>query len=224
MAVLQLDRILLERTATKIIKALQSLPTRLQDTYQKTIARIQSQAEPDNTLGMIVLQWISHSKRPLKIDELRHALAVEWDDDEDLPQDFDDGNLLDPESIVDVCAGLVVIEPQSKVIRLVHFTTEEFFRSSPGGVLFPDADAQISRTCLAYLSFDTLRDERCASGKAMDDRMQQFQFLDYAVSYWSEHLRGEPERIHEQLALHFLNSQGNVGTFVQAAYPVIYSH
>jgi hypothetical protein len=80
MAVLQLDRILVERTTTKIRKALQLLPSRLEETYKETLLRIQSQGEPDNSLGMRVLMWISRSKRPLHVEELRHALAVEWVD------------------------------------------------------------------------------------------------------------------------------------------------
>src|SRR6266487_2014580 len=117
MAVLQLDRILVERTPTRISKALQSLPSKLEDTYKETLARIENQREPDNTLGMRVLQWISRSKRPLTVNELRHALAVEWAAGEDQPHDLDEGNLLESDSLADVCAGLVIIENESQIVR-----------------------------------------------------------------------------------------------------------
>jgi hypothetical protein len=77
MAVLQLDRIWVERTPTMILMELQSLPSKLEDTYKETLLRIQNQAESDSTLGMSAFQWISLSKRPLLVNELQHALAVE---------------------------------------------------------------------------------------------------------------------------------------------------
>ena len=118
MAALQHDRILVERTATKITKALQLLTSRLEDTYKDTLRRMQNQGEPDNSLGMRVLMWISQSKRLLHVNELRHALAVELEDGEDPPRSLDYGNLLPPESLVEVCAGLVIIETESKIIPL----------------------------------------------------------------------------------------------------------
>jgi hypothetical protein len=169
MAVLQLDRILVERTATKITKALQLLPSKLEDTYKETLLRIQSQAEPDNSLGMRVLMWISKSKRPLHAYELQHALVVEWCDHENPPRNLDHGHLLGPEDLIGVCTGLVMIKTESKVIRLVHFTIEEVFCSSPE-LLFPDAGIQISKTCLAYLSFGTFRED-CYSAEEMRARV-----------------------------------------------------
>jgi hypothetical protein len=213
MAVLQLDRVLAERTATKILKALQSLPSKLEETYKETLVRIQNQPKPDNTLGMRVLQWISQSKRPLLVDELRHALAVEWEADEDPPRSLDVDNLLEPESLVDVCAGLVVIDNESEVIRLVHLTTQEFFLGSLEP-LFPDADTQISKTCLAYLSFDIFRKGFCASDGELDTRLQLYPFLNYAAHYWGDHLRGRPERGLESMALYLLNSYMNLTALI----------
>jgi hypothetical protein len=96
---------------------------------------------------------------------------------------------LNPEDILDVCAGLVVIENESQVIRIVHFTAQEFFRRSPGS-LFPDADTQISKTCLAYLSFDVFRESLCISPEEIEARPQLFPFLNYAAHHWG----GSPAR------------------------------
>jgi ankyrin repeat protein len=214
MAVLQLDRILVERTATKIRKALQLLPSKLEDTYKETILRIKNQAEPDNSLGMRILMWISKSKRPFYVEELQHALAVEWSDHEDPPRSLDHGNVLDPEDLVSVCAGLAIIETESKIIRLVHFTTEEFFRSSPE-TLFPHADVQISKVCLAYLLFDEFCDGRSHSADELDNRVEECPFLLYAAVYWHEHYRGEHDLAIENMALAFLNSLGSIAASCQ---------
>ncbi|KAI9878652.1 MAG: hypothetical protein M1830_000323 [Pleopsidium flavum] len=214
MAVLQLERIWRERTATKIMKALLSLPPDLTQIYQETLTRIKNQAEPDNLLGMRILQWISHAKRPLLVDELRHALAVEWDDDEGPPQSLDLDNILDPESLVDVCAGLVIVEEESQVIRLVHFTTEEFFRASRAS-LFPNADTQISKTCLTYLCFEIFRKKSYTSDEERDTRLRDFPFLGYAGFQWAFHLPPNPEEDLRDMMLKMLDDHLSWPTLVQ---------
>jgi len=45
--------------------------------YGATLGRIKRQGEEKARLGMTALMWISHAERPLKVDELCHALGVE---------------------------------------------------------------------------------------------------------------------------------------------------
>jgi len=49
----------------------------LEDVYGATLGRIQAQGGERSRLGMAALMWICYSERPLKVDELCHALAVE---------------------------------------------------------------------------------------------------------------------------------------------------
>ncbi|KAF8858973.1 hypothetical protein BDZ45DRAFT_621579, partial [Acephala macrosclerotiorum] len=157
MAVLQLDRIWTERTSTKIQMALKTLPSKLEATYQDTLERIRRQAEPDNFLGIKILQWVAMTKRHLHFVELCQALAIEWDENEEPPQLLDKENILDADSILDVCGGLVVIEPASQLVRLVHLTVEEFFRRNPS--VLAGAHDTIFKTSLIYLCFNDVREE-----------------------------------------------------------------
>ena len=65
-------------TKSKRWKALEALPTNLYGTFRGIITRIW---ERPNTcqaeLGMQVLMWLHFAYRPLKLEELHHALAVE---------------------------------------------------------------------------------------------------------------------------------------------------
>ena len=45
--------------------------------YAATLSRVQAQPASRSKLGMQVLMWVSHSERPLHVDELCHALGVE---------------------------------------------------------------------------------------------------------------------------------------------------
>jgi len=49
----------------------------LGDAYGATLDRIRGQGGEKARLGMAALMWISHAERPLKPDELLHALAIE---------------------------------------------------------------------------------------------------------------------------------------------------
>ena len=49
----------------------------LEDTYDTTIGRVKAQGGGRARLGVDALMWISHSRRPLNVNEICHALAVE---------------------------------------------------------------------------------------------------------------------------------------------------
>ena len=44
--------------------------------YETMLERITRQGGKKAGLGMAVLMWISHSRRPLQVDELCHAVAI----------------------------------------------------------------------------------------------------------------------------------------------------
>ena len=49
----------------------------LGDAYGATLERIKAQGGEKTKLAMATLMWVCHAERPLQVDELRHALAVE---------------------------------------------------------------------------------------------------------------------------------------------------
>ena len=157
----------------------------LDDLYRETLERIRKQPGEDGTLGMRVLSWITHTRRPLSVEELRHGLAVEYDDDEELDGEFDSENLLAPRSLVDVCAGLVVIDPRSQTIRLVHYTTQEFFNKERLR-LFEDAENDVSMACLTYLSYNVFT--AFSSERLISETLRLYPFLAYAALNWVFHI------------------------------------
>ena len=173
------------RTIKKIKVALESMPNELDELYRQTVERIRRQPGDDGELGMKVLSWVIHAKRPLRVKEIQHALAVEVDEDEDSSYQMDSDNILSPQSLTDLCAGLVVIDSCSQIIRLVHYTTQEFFDRERQD-LFADTEHEILRVCLTYLSYDV------ASGLPTDDYLSEtldaYPFFGYATLYWSSHL------------------------------------
>jgi hypothetical protein len=84
--------------------------------------------------------------------------------------------------MVSVSAGLVAIDEESNVARLVHYTAQEYFNRTRTE-WFPNAQTDITKTCVTYLSFDAFKTG--PSQKAM----QPNGLYRYAAENWGHHAR-----------------------------------
>ncbi|KAH8691069.1 hypothetical protein GQ44DRAFT_780332 [Phaeosphaeriaceae sp. PMI808] len=156
LALLHLDSLLAKTTAKAVKIAPEKLPTEADAydyAYKDAMERIEGQLANHTGLAKRVLLWITYAERPLITSELHHALAVEVGKPE-----LDRDNFTDVEDMVSVCAGLVTID-EDHTIRLVHYTAQEYFGRIQR-VWFPNAEAEIARTCISYLSF-SIFETRC---------------------------------------------------------------
>ena len=145
--------------------------------------RINGQTADQKELAKQVLSWITCAKRPLTTSELRYALAVEIGKPE-----LDEDNLPDIEDIVSVCAGLVTVDEVSNIIRLVHHTTQEYFVRTQNH-WFPDAETDITATCVTYLSFHVFNSGICRTEAEFKERLRLNQLYDYVAHNWGNHAR-----------------------------------
>ena len=150
LAALQIDRIYADRTIKQIKKSLQNVARGIDGLYEVSVERNQNQPDDDSKLGLSILSWVTHARQPLSIQGLRVGLAVEHQTNADL-MTLDLDNVLPSSSLVDVCAGLVVIDPESQVVRLIHYTAQEFFNKERSR-LFVGAGEDIGQVCLTSLS------------------------------------------------------------------------
>ncbi|OCK74175.1 ankyrin, partial [Lepidopterella palustris CBS 459.81] len=171
-------------TAKKVKTTLANLTkgtAALDNAYKDALQRIKSQLDGHYELAKKVLSWITYARRPLTTAELCCALAVEPDEAE-----LDPDNVPDVEDLLSVCAGLVVIDRESAIIRLVHYTMQEYFERIRG-TWDPGAQLHIASTCLTYLSFNIFKTGSCSSDEKFGQRLQQSKFLEYAAKHWGEH-------------------------------------
>src|ERR1700735_5543159 len=115
LARLHMDSLLQKFTARQVREALKEFPQGMNATYDEAMARIEQQTAERSQLAKRVLSWITYAFKPLSVEEIQHALAVEL---ETTCLDFD--NIIDEETLTAVCAGLVVIDKQRPIIRLVR--------------------------------------------------------------------------------------------------------
>jgi len=117
----------------------------LEGAYSETLSRIKGQGEEEARLGIATLMWISHSERPLKVDELCHALGVEIGS-----PDLDGDDVPSIRTLLSCCQGLIAVDKEASTVRLIHFTLQEYLRAQPE--LFGRAHSIMAETCLSYLN------------------------------------------------------------------------
>ena len=115
MAKLHMDSLASKSSLRDVRNALKTLPTQVNATYDEVMVRIRAQNADDRGLAEKVLSWIVYARRPLSLLELQHAIAITPD-----MLDMDPEALVDELILIDVCAGLVIIDEKSSIIRLVR--------------------------------------------------------------------------------------------------------
>ncbi|KAJ7453133.1 ankyrin repeat-containing domain protein [Mycena latifolia] len=194
LAKFHIDSLTMKHTIKAVLDTLVNMPNDLNRSYDDIMQRINRQSEDDRILARRTLSWISNVKRPLRPSELREALAVESE-----ATKLDPYNLLDIDTILAVCAGLVIVDEADDLVRLIHYTTQDYLDRIQADT-FPEAQTEIASVCITYLTFEVF------SRKTHDynNHLVPHSLLDYAVDYGLIHARGKPESGIRHLILSFL--------------------
>ena len=170
----------------------------LEGTYGETLSRMKGQSEEESRLGMAALMWISHAERPLKVDELCHALGVEIGS-----PDLDGHNVPSIETLLACCQGLVAVDKEASTVRLIHFTLQEYLRGHPE--LFGTAHSTIAETCLSYLNSRQVM----ALSTQPSPNLRGIPFIEYSSLYWGMHAKRDLSGYAKQLALKLFEDYDN---------------
>ncbi|KAI0444158.1 hypothetical protein F4803DRAFT_561045 [Xylaria telfairii] len=192
-------------------KALENLVTgsdAYEHAYNGAMERINEQPQEEANLAKRVLSWITFAKRPLATKELQHALSVKVG-----TSGIHEDDLLRV-NMASMCAGLVTIDKETSIIRLVHYTTQHYFEKSFGR-WFPNPHLDITKTCIAYLSFQVF-ESGVVSYFERALRLVANPFYEYACVYWGYHARLNPTTCEDILP--FLQRQSCVEAAAQILY------
>ena len=109
---------------------------------------------------------------------------------------FDEEAIYPEDVLVSVCAGLVTVDRKSHVIRLVHYTTQDYF-DHVRSEMFPIVQAEITEACLSYLLLDDFDSDEFTRGEGhievSNELHSRYPFLEYAGRHWGHHARGYTE-------------------------------
>ncbi|KAM3517219.1 hypothetical protein NHJ13051_009173 [Beauveria bassiana] len=166
---------------------LKNLPETLDATYAQMMGRINPAYKHH---AIRILQFLTYSERPLRIDEAVDAVTVRLTD---TPRFEPRYRLEDPKMIVCYCPGFAVLveayDQRKKKhvieVQLAHLSVEEYFKSDKletdlAGYFEEVAAAKtLTEICVSYLM--TLR------GPTLRRQLlKQYPFAQYAAKYWSK--------------------------------------
>lgn len=154
----------------------------VKDTYDQAMARIRDQGVNIEEFALRVIRWVCFARRPLKLAELLCALAVSPDDDE-----LDEDAVGDESDIANYCAGLVVVEGESKTVRFVHYTTQEYFNSLRDTQEFVHSHGELALTCISFLGLNDLTLSKGGYVAEMWTSHEETPFFAYAALNFGYH-------------------------------------
>ncbi|KAM0230515.1 hypothetical protein ACHAPO_009280 [Fusarium lateritium] len=114
--------------------------------YQDAMTRIAGLGPESEALAKQALLILIFAREPLRTEDLVYALSIEPDS-----ETIDDTNVPDIEDVAGVCAGLIIVDKESNIVRLVHKSAQEYFERHQAQ-LFPQAGEIMARLCMKYLS------------------------------------------------------------------------
>lgn len=146
------------------------------------------------------------------MSEIQHALAVETGD-----LTLDEDNIPEEGLLLSVCNGLVTYEKEGGFLALVHYTLQQYLEQKAES-LFPEAQVEIVRTCLTYLSFDEFEQGPCHGDQYFMARLKRWPLLSYAVPEWGQHARKGAEEACIDSIISFLSQSAKMSASVQVLW------
>ncbi|EAU90027.2 ankyrin repeat domain-containing protein 28 [Coprinopsis cinerea okayama7 len=180
-AALQIEMVQHCLSILELQQALDSLPADLHDIYSQALKRINEQPKLHADLAKHVLLWLVFAREAFTFPDLQYALSLT------LP---DRPGGVDKEALVSICCGLVTVEAETDLVRLVHFTAQDAlapilkeYIPDPQGVLFAVAAQRLIDCGIV---------DNSASMKYNDDldsALKGHPLLKYCYDHWAYHAR-----------------------------------
>ncbi|KAL9629418.1 MAG: hypothetical protein Q9204_005283, partial [Flavoplaca sp. TL-2023a] len=231
------------KTNIKMLKrALENLSSNLNDLYDNALERIESQNQDHQELAEKALRWVAYTHRPLEVRALQEALAIDPDE-----TDFNEEAITSIGLILDVCAGLLILDKENGIVRLVHYTAQDYFDKAQS-TRFNNVHATIACDCITYLSYDCFQhpkdpsdhgtegsDKESSESEESSDSEEsgdseesrgdtltsstKFSFLWYASNFWAQHAKMANRDAHLSTKIHqFL--AGNPRVIIQEPWGI----
>ncbi|KAN0141715.1 hypothetical protein V8E53_000177 [Lactarius tabidus] len=169
-------------------RVLEELPKSLDETYKRILKEINNSNQKQ---AHHLLQCLSVSSRPLRVEELAEVLALDVTAG-GIPKLNAKWRWADHEAaVLSACSSLVsiIIDDGSRVVQFSHFSVKEFLTSdrlascmegvSKFHISFEPSHAILAQACLAVLL--------CLEDRTDEDSVKNIPLHRYASDYWAEH-------------------------------------
>ena len=186
---LYLDALKTKSNKWMLKKALEKFPKNIDDIYMEAMHRIEHQERENRARGFRIIGILIYARRPLGLQELKHALAVltrgSPDEEGYSENDLDDDTMDETKTILESTSSLVVVEANRA--SLVHSSLEDYLRrGSNTSKWLPNAEFDLARACMHYLHL--VLPSKYRQDDYYASKNVSFPFLQYASQYWGDHI------------------------------------
>jgi ankyrin repeat protein len=235
-AKLQLDSICKQTRDCDIRDELNHLPRTLYETYDRILERI-TKEQPDNLqeLARRILMWILYAERPLHIDELIEAVAI------DTGVSTHDGlkeRVYNEDTIFKVTGNLISFNRHHdwrtvRTVKFIHYSVQEYFTNSYHfktnsqlSNYFTDpysGHRELASSCMKYLQLDIFAQGPCSRKGEWDDKWRTDGKFRNTLAYYSsfcfdkhiKQLKGLPEDVMIQIESILDKDSTTIGAIIQ---------
>ncbi|KAH6904792.1 hypothetical protein BKA70DRAFT_1192724 [Coprinopsis sp. MPI-PUGE-AT-0042] len=165
----------------EVQETLATFSTEIEDLYLETWKRIRSQTQSKVLLAKRVLLWVINATWSLTIEELRYALATSPE-----THKFESSRLVQEGTLIGLCRGLVIVEGETRLVRLVHYTAKDILERLTTET-FPQPHALLSAVCLARLTDSGLQGRMIDGDWELRQALKAEPILSYAYDSWFIH-------------------------------------
>ncbi|KAH6901093.1 hypothetical protein BKA70DRAFT_1569155 [Coprinopsis sp. MPI-PUGE-AT-0042] len=143
--------------------------------------RILGQSVEHVALAKAVLIWVLHASRSMTVEELRRAVATSPN-----THKFQPDRVVPSTTLISLCRGLVTVEEESGLVRLVHYTAKDTLE----GLLrksFPHPQSLLAAVCITHLTECRFQNATISSEVEFKFTLYQDPLLTYASEAWYLH-------------------------------------
>ncbi|KAH6670200.1 hypothetical protein B0J14DRAFT_114437 [Halenospora varia] len=219
---LQFEMLRQQRRDRDLEEQLEKLPQGLDETYQRILYHINQQESRLQLLAKNILTWVFYTKRPLSMDELVHAVAL--DDNCNSRQELQ-RNSYTKETILEVCANLIIDE--SSAVRPIHFSVQEYFTKprnyDDNNMLSCLANhdiayAHLARCCIHYIMLVTLAGEPSQDEEELAECIEKYPLSShsaYRFDYYVVQLEALPSNLKKSLNKLLFSRERSLASILQ---------
>ena len=188
-------------------RTLNELPESLDETYERVLKEIK---KPNRDHARRLLSCLVAAVRPLRVEELAEVLAVDYEDEEEIPRLNPNWRWEDEEqALLTSCSSLISIveSGDSRVVQFSHFSVKEYLTStrlttSSGDVLRYHIALEPAHTILAQACMSTLlRSDDSAEQNGVENISE---LAKYAAEHWAVHVKHGKVSAGLQKAMEYL--------------------
>ncbi|KAH7142003.1 ankyrin repeat-containing domain protein [Dactylonectria macrodidyma] len=188
-ASLTLDEIV--KSSTSVYELLQRIPSSLADLYGSILRQYAAEFENGDKMQRLLLPWILHCFRPLRLVQLAHVSLFY--------KLFDDVSVA--KAAIRRCCGPLLEVRKDETVHVCHHSFAEFLLGSDfidvedgesGFTQVNDVGSHktLAMTCLRYLLSGVLASIKIEDywGRVSSDQSEMDPFLQYSSQYWQNHV------------------------------------